>query len=103
MARNIGERFNTSDLSAYDVVSLNNNAAVVLKVASEDFIFLCIQNPTNRDVWIRFKPASTDPTAKEGLLLSRGNSWEMPSGNKFVGEISAISRRGNPDITIQIY
>lgn len=98
MTKKIGQNINTNDtaeLSGY--IALNNSSSVTIQLAKPDRTFWCISNPENFAIFVKFQGASID-NIKNGIKIEGNGYWEMPSGDKYTGEISAIAESDTPEV-----
>lgn len=118
MTVKVGRNVNTSDNGAVTTYTVNSTTATTIRpalpVPLRGGIFFRVDmapGTSDRDVFIRVYPASQDNT-KHGMLLSRrfsGNDnasvfhVELPSADKFTGEISAICDSGSVDVSVTEY
>jgi len=82
--------------------ALNATTSTTIKAASTNFIGLSISNGSTESVWIKFQTASVD-NLKQGIYLKPNAFYEMPLGQKYTGEISAIANAGTPTINVVVY
>ena len=81
---------------------LNSTTSTKIKDSGSDFVGFAVSNESTIDIWIKFQPASDD-NDKKGIFLERGGFYEMPTGQRYTGEISAISDSGTPTINVVFY
>ena len=82
--------------------ALNATTSTTIKTASTNFIGVSISNGSTESVWIKFQAASVD-NLKRGIYLKPNAFYEMPLGQKYTGEISAIANAGTPTINVVVY
>jgi hypothetical protein len=82
--------------------ALNSATSTDIKTASTDFVAFFVSNESDNDIWIKFQAASVD-NDKKGIFLERGGYYEMPTGQRYTGVISAISAEGTPTISVVYY
>lgn len=75
-----------------------STTSVIAKVANTDRRYLSI-SVTGNDVFIKLQAASVDDDEK-GEMLPNGETWRMPVGAIYDGEVSAIKDGVGPDATI---
>jgi len=102
MALDIGQRRNTNDSSTTTEISLNASTSTTVKAAGINFIVFTFSNPSSKKVLLKLQAASVD-NLKEGIVVFPKTVYEMPTGNLYTGEISAISESGTPDIFVTQY
>jgi len=83
-------------------VALNATTSTTIKAASTNFVAVHISNESTVDIWVKFQAASID-NGKKGIFLERGGYYEMPTGQRYTGEISAIADSGTPTINVTVY
>lgn len=81
-------------------ISVGTTATTLLS-ANADRLHCIISNTSNKHIRLKFQAAVTDDLIEGPLVLS-GTSWEMPTDNVYIGEISAIldSGAGTADIGV---
>lgn len=97
-----GETGGEASSSTLTTVALNSSTSTILKTASTDFIGFFVSNGSTEEVWIKLQAASVD-NDKKGIYLRSGAFYEMPLGQKYTGEISAISNSGTPNVDVTVY
>lgn len=101
MTRLIGRNVNQDDDAIVnDPISVGNTAQTVLPPNSER-LYVAI-SARQRDVFVRFIPASEEPNNKKGILVPRNNTYELPTDNIYTGEISVITVQGNQSASIYV-
>lgn len=94
MARVIGRNVNQDgDAIVNDPVSVGPTAQTILP-PNTDRLYVAI-SVRNRDVYVRFIPASEEPINRKGIFVPRNNTYELPTDNIYTGEISVIAAQGN--------
>jgi len=106
MTRKIGQPTNVNDESTQPAgIVLNATTATKIADATPDpdhRIYFAVSNPSNKAVWIKFQAASVDNN-KQGVLLFGRSNYEMPTNDKYIGEVSAIADSGTPTVYITEY
>jgi len=98
MTKTVGQNVNTNNIAELSgSIALNSSTSITIQEASEERVFWCITNQENFAIYVKFQPASIDDI-KNGFKLEGKGYWEMPPGDKYTGEISAISESGTPEI-----
>lgn len=95
--RNINDE--TSDSGA---ITLNATTAIKVADANADRLTFTFSNPSSKQVWLKFQAASIDNN-KTGIVVFARTVYEMPVDNTYIGEISAISESGSPDVYVIEY
>ena len=96
MVADIQRQINTNVSCTCGSITTGSAASITLLGSNNSRIFvnLSVNNdiiPENvTKVWIKLQAASID-NLKKGILLMPGGTWEMPTDNRYTGEISAIS------------
>jgi hypothetical protein len=83
-------------------VALNASTSTILKTASTDFVGFFVSNSTTENIWLKFQAAATD-NDKKGIYLKSKAFYEMPTGQRYTGEISAIADSGTPTVDVIYY
>lgn len=102
MALKIGRNVNTNDeASVGSVTTISGaNASVASAVNSSRIYFgIWVQR---RDAWLRFQPASDDPSERKGIKILRNNYYELPTDNIYTGEISILADGAAPSQSAEI-
>ncbi|MBL4940970.1 MAG: hypothetical protein JKY81_04830 [Colwellia sp.] len=95
MADITGRNINTRDAATVDdEVKITVNTAVVAVAANEDRLYLAI-SIIDKDAFIRLMPAATDGSERKGIFLKKNTTYEFPTDNIYVGEISIINKKNN--------
>lgn len=107
MVLKIETNINTNTTSTVTSVAINSTTAVTLCAVNFNRLFFHADNDDNAiGFWLRLYPAAQD-TIKHGIFVSGKNGanpfWEMPTQDKYTGEISAISVSGNHTAYITEY
>ncbi len=103
MTAQIGSSINTNDVADISSgVSLNSTTSTKIADANDRRIFFCVNNNDNNNgVWIKLQAASVD-NDKKGIFLTKKTGarifFDMPPGNIYTGEISAIAEASSPTI-----
>jgi len=92
----------TSASATITDIAVNSSTSVVVKAASTGFIHFSVSNETEDRVWIKLQAAATD-NDKKGIMLEKGDYWEMPTDSLYTGEISAISDSVSTSISTTLY
>ena len=93
--KTIGRNTNKSDLATVsDFVKITVNTAVTVSAADDDRIYWAI-TLIDKDGFIRFLKAATDPSERKGIFLKKDQTYEMPVYNIYTGEISVINKKNN--------
>lgn len=80
-------------------IAVTDSTAVELLPENEMRLYIFIQ-VKDADIWLRFLPASTDPTAKKGIFIPCDGGYEFPANFALrSADISAIAEFG----TAQVY
>lgn len=69
--------------------------AEILVSADPDRIFFSV-TITEKDAFIRLYAAGTDNIIK-GTKVKKDQTWEMPTSNFYIGEISIIAKKTNEE------
>lgn len=110
MAPKIGSNRNTNEIAnVKSPIATNATTSVKIADANPNRLFFHVNNDSELErVWIKLQPAADD-NDKKGIMLSKRNdgigtnSWEMPVGEKYTGEICAISDSGTPNVYVTEY
>lgn len=105
MAKTIGRNANKTDTATVsDFVKITVNTAVTASSADETRVYWAI-TLTDKDGFIRFIPAATDPSERKGIFLKKDQTYEMPVDNIYTGEISVINKKNNekPEYSITTF
>ena len=97
-----GRTRNTNTGAVLTSVVLNATTSTLISAVNEERQMITIINDSSQDVWIKFQAASVD-NDKKGIMLWKRSTYEMPVDNVYLGEISAISVSGTPEIFITEY
>ncbi len=103
--KTIGRNANTSDFAEVtDVVEITVNTAVLVAPIDKDRIYFAV-SVTSKDAYIRFMPATTQPSERKGIFLKKDQIYEMPTDNIYTGEVSIINKKNNekPEYSITTY
>lgn len=93
MTRLIGRNVNQDDDAIVsDPITIGNTAQTVL-APNPERLYVAI-SARQRDVFVRFMPASEEPNNSKGILVPRNNTYELPTDNIYTGEISVITVQG---------
>lgn len=93
--KTIGRNTNQSDFAEVtDVVEVTVNTAVSVAPIDKDRIYFSI-SITSKDAYIRFMPATTQPSERKGIYLKKDQIYEMPTDNIYTGEVSIINKKNN--------
>lgn len=71
-------------------ITLNITTSATVQALNTGRTFFRIDNPSNKNIWLKLQAASVDNDAK-GIFVAKGDSWEMPMDNIYTGEISALA------------
>lgn len=97
-----GRNSNTNDTaSVADEVEITVNTAVTALVANTRRIYVAI-TIKDKDAWIRLMPAATDATTRKGIYLKKDQTYELPTDNVYIGEVSIINKKNNEKPTFYI-
>ena len=113
MTRTVGGNLNTNEDGVVTTYTLNSvtATAIAANVGKNGRAYISVsldEGTTNRNVFIRLYPATTDNIQK-GIVLTRdtmGNNslfhsvWELKGSSMFNGEISAITASGTVDVHV---
>ena len=81
----------TGSATLSDEIELNSSTSITVQAANEDRNFFGFSNCSiQSDVWLKLQAASVDDD-KKGIFVAKKSYWEMPSKDKYYGEISAIA------------
>lgn len=90
-----GRTFNTNDVAVVEnEVEVTVNTAVTMLPANEKRLYVAI-TILDKDAFIRFMPASTDPSDRKGIFIKKNTTYEMPTDNVYTGEVSIINKKNN--------
>ena len=91
MPKNTGRTQNINDTADVQPIhTVATDVAEVLIAANTDRIYVAISVLT-RSVFVRLQPAADDAAVRKGIHLSVGETYELPSDNLYLGEISVIN------------
>lgn len=94
MVQIIGRTQNTSDTAIVtDFVEVNTDNAFTVSPANKRRVFFAI-TILEKDAYIRFVPASTDPAIRKGIFIKKNLTYEMAPDNIYTGEVSIINKKG---------
>jgi len=103
MARTVGQNINTNDSAELsDAIALNASTSTTIQAPSKTRVFWSVSNPESFAIWVKFQAASID-NDKKGIYISGNGYWEMPPGDKYTGEISAIADTDTPEVNTTQY
>lgn len=85
-------RKNTSDTATIPAAFVvTTTTSLKISDANTERIFFHVNNNNTADaIWIKLQAASVD-NVKKGIFVPAGERWEMPAGDTYTGEISAIA------------
>ena len=103
MAVLIGKNTDSSDSATLsNGIAINSSTSTLILAAlatdAQPHIKIIITNDSNKDVWIKFQPASTDNDKKGFLLYSNTTTVLLEDSGIYRGEISAIADSGSATI-----
>ncbi|MBL4820129.1 MAG: hypothetical protein JKY98_03925 [Gammaproteobacteria bacterium] len=98
MADRIGQNINVKDKAVLSGnIALNSSTAVTIQAIDLRRIFWSVSNPENFAIYVKLQAASID-NDKNGIYIAGNGYWEMPSGDKYTGEICAIAASDTPEV-----
>jgi len=97
--KTIGRNRNTTDTATTAVVALNSTTSTTLSSANINRLGLEIYNNGPQEVKIKRQAASVDNIYK-GAIVQSGGNWFLQEGDIHIGEISAMSKAGTPDVDV---
>lgn len=101
MTRVIGRNVNQDgDAVVNDPVSAGSTAQTIL-TPNTDRLYVAI-SVRHRDVYVRFIPASEEPTNRKGIFVPKNNTYELPTDNIYTGEISVIAAQGSQSADVYV-
>ena len=93
--KTIGRNTNQSDIAEVsDEIKITVNTAVTIAPIDKDRIYFAV-SVRSKDAYIRFMPATTQPSERKGIYLKKDQIYEMPTDNIYTGEISIINKKNN--------
>ena len=91
----IGRNVNSNtEATVTDVYVVSTNSAETIVAVNTNRVYLAITVLT-RDCWIRLMPAATDASTRKGIYLLAGQTYELPTDNIYLGEVSVINTQVN--------
>jgi len=91
MALRTNRNINTNDTATIALAgSISGNVAVLCVSANDDRIYVAI-TVTKKGAFVRLEPAATSNATRQGVLVSKDATYELPSDNMYTGEISIIN------------
>ena len=88
-----GRNINTREAAnVVNEVKITVNTAVTAVAVNSKRLFLAI-SIQDKDAYIRFMPAATEPSERKGIYIKKNVTYELPTDNIYTGEISIINKK----------